>query len=216
MKTCLYTACYLDGEDDSGSSRFERNLRYLNYYRPLKEVLGFQDFWFCDNASTRFSEFIRVANGPDLNVYRYGQHLPRGGKTKMPYAWRAFHFLNQLIEKGYEKIICIDSDGFILTKRLADYVRGFNTGWTAFFDEVHKFPTAEFHILNKDSFDRVLGFNAVPWTLKDGMLMEHTLPFKEINKDFKVGRFGEWKWKQDDSTDFYGQASLDIELEFEK
>src|ERR1017187_2337258 len=116
MKICLFSLCFLDGKDASSSFRLLRNIKYIKYYWSLREILGFQTIEMCDNASNidLYNTFQLQADSWEikLNNYRFEEHLARGNGYSYFYNWRGLHHIKFLIEKGYEKIICIDSDGF--------------------------------------------------------------------------------------------------------
>lgn len=215
MKTALVTACFLEGEDVSGTSRLERNIRYVNYYDAIKTELGFDDIWLLDNAS---DEALLAQLPKAANIHRYSERLMGSDrKHDYPYCWRALYDFQLLIDKGYEKIIAIDSDCFVLTKKLAKHIRESNSGWITYWNEVHRFPEAALQILNKDAFDLFRGYTSKPWQERnDGRLMERDIPFTVVEMGFRVGRFAEQRLGQEDWMDAIGQAGGTTKAEYEK
>ena len=219
MKTCLYSLSYLDGLDNTGSSRLERQIKYVKYYSKLKEILGFEWIEFCENNSSKenINNFIyAVSDQPgDIAFYSFPAHIPRGKDYDMGYVWRGLHYIRELIEDGYEKIICIDSDGFVLTKRLADYIRNCNSGWVSLFNNYYNFPTAEMHILNKDKFEFFMGYTSTDWRVLNGQCQEKVLPFSDIERNFNTLRIGEYP-TTDVKYDFISQVPVSMKVELEK
>lgn len=217
MKTCLFSSCYLEGTDAFGGARLARHHKYVNYYRPLKDVLGFDHFFFSDNGSS--PEKLKLIEGNDVTLFRNTPSLVRGtnGGEDYPYIWRAFYDIRKIIEGGqYKKIVCIDTDAFILSKKLADYVKDLNTGWTAFKVQKYGFPSAEFFILCEDSFKAYMEFTSGHFLDNNGKVMERVLPFTIINDAFNVDRYGETEGKQpDESIDLFGQCRVETEVSFE-
>lgn len=217
MRACLYTPMFLDGVDDQGNSRLDRNIRYVKYYSAIQSEIGFDDIIFADNASSYDSmRAFKDAVGLKypVQIHKFHQHLARGGTFNMPYVWRALHHIRDLIAEGYQKIICIDSDAFVLTKKLANHIRDTNTGWEALWCAKYGFPEAACHWISEDQFSFFLGYTSVPWERMNNLVMENSLPFTKVNKDFVSDRFGENFCEQTEIMDFYGQSNLKTKLEF--
>jgi hypothetical protein len=147
-------------------------------------------------------------------VLRAEPSLTGGGHVRYPYCWRHLYQLKPIISLGFEKIICIDSDAFILSRRLAHFVRDLSSGWVAFHERKHNFPTAEFQVLCKDAFWIYQDFTAIPYMAHMGKLMEISLPFTDIRHEFFCERSGEDRKAQTEGQDLYAQASLGTELKF--
>lgn len=218
MKTALFSLCYLEGNDLQGNSRLRRNQRYVDYYSTIKEELGFETIILADNASKPYlvDTFRSLSQGMgySVRIIRYNEHLPRRGPLDYPYCWRGLYELKTLFDEGYEKIICIDSDGFVLSKRLANYIKSCKSGWVSFQERKYSWPEAALHILCKDALPIYEGFTSVPYSAYNGKPMETLLPFTHLERSFCIGRFGEEKMSQYDWMDFYGQANLDTNLTY--
>lgn len=219
MKTALVTACFLEGNDAIGNNRFDRNLRYLKFYSKIKGEVGFDDIILLDNHSPidlvqRFKVIARQENYP-LWFLRYDERLERGpGPNEYPYCWRALYSYANLMHK-YDKIIGIDSDGFVLTARLARFINKCQSGWVTFWCETWGFPESSLMILCKDAFPLARGYFKTHWNDRLGRQMERDIPFTDVRRDFRCGRFGEsGRPKQDETMDFYSQAPLEIDLVF--
>lgn len=210
MKTALFSPSYLDGLDPLGSDRLIRNIRWALWNEKLK--IG--DLWLCDNASS-LESVQRLMEAWPVNIHRFTMHLPRGhGDNPYPYVWRGLWFIKQLIEDGYDKIITLDTDCFIVSQRLLDYVKAANSGWEVFWIPKYGFPSGELHILNRDAFPLYLEYTKGPWIDKVGQLFESALPFSKINKDFNTDRYGETRIPQTADMDGYFQAAVDVPLVF--
>lgn len=219
MKTILFSLCYIDGPE-----RLKRNQRYLKYYNDIKSDLGFDAIVLADNASDlpwlsqlNASIFLEESNaamelsGTRDIVYTFAKHLPRGSALDYPYCWRGLDFIRSFIQSGFDKVVCIDSDCFVLTKKLATYIKNINSGWESFWVPSYNFPSAELHVLCRDAFPIYLDF------VKEnhhGKLMETALPFTKINKDFIGDRYGERGFEQSHTMDYYGQATGNVELTY--
>lgn len=215
-KTCMFTASFLDGLDGFGNNRLARNIKYIEYYRKLKEHLGHELMVFADNhSSTKSCNTLLEVGGKDIAIMRFDHHLERISTYSYPYLWRALYSMQEVIT-DFDKVIAVDSDCFVLTKRVADYIKGLNSGWTTFWCKKYGFPAAEIHILCKDTYSLFRSFiGQCRWEDRDGHSpMEIQLPFTHTEMSFNCDRWGEERLEQQASMDIYCQAQLETVLTF--
>jgi hypothetical protein len=220
MSTCLYAPCYLDGLDPTGTPRLERVSRWLHYYWPLRYRLGFDQIVLLDDGSSEENrralteEWLMISNRFNLVMVTLQKLEPTGvASLDYPWCWRALWECRDL-SKVFTKIITIDTDGFILTDRLASFVRETDTGWYAFNIPRWNFPSAEFHVLNQDAFPHFWNYTSKPWEDQVGKLMERELPFTRVVTDFKVNRWREVEGGMPADADFASNVSGDTPVHF--
>ncbi len=214
----LFSLCYL-----SAYERYKRNVQWLDYYKNLKDKLGYDKILFLDNASNmeqvlslggtvydEHKKLIHEAPESDLIVYRFDQHLPRVSVHQYPYIWRGIQYLQALIpEIGIDKILFIDTDVYILTSEFAQYLKELDSGWTSMWCKKYGFAETSLHVLCKDSMDLFLNFPVPSWTHYDGKPLEELLPFTKILKDrFKGCRYGEGAEPQTPDMHYYAQHNV--------
>lgn len=228
MKTCIIAPCWLGATDQYSpdwtppQNRLERNIKYLKYYKPLMSKLGADKIILYDNASdlgdlSKLVEASGMTLNEDLLINRFAEFLPRKGMFDYPYCWRVMRqSAIDLPEMGYEKIIAIDSDLFILNQKIIDYINNCNKGWTVFWDEVNSFPESAFQIINKDAFEKYRKTADKDVHSWKGSCMEVVLPYDHIEKGFHGGRFQEREMQPDDTMDYYGQCHVGTKVEFRK
>ena len=214
MSTLLYSTSFLDGP-----GLIERHLRYLKYYRSIKEQIGFDDIYFLNNGPIYTGDIIRVDVQPRITFFDVQTHsaplLTDSEFCAYPYCWRGIYWMRYLFDMGWDKIIFCDTDGFILSKRLMEYVKNCNSGWIAFKEEKYSWPTSEFHIINKDAQPILERFCAeMSYMARGNKEMEAVLPFTHVETGFKVRRAGEDRLPID-GYDFYGQCPNDMEIKCE-
>lgn len=207
MKTILYSGCYLDGKDGLNNSRLQRNIRYVDYYYSIKNIIGFDDIFMLDNGSSylKMTDFLGSINMEYFKI-KSVENIGEGEANQYPYCWRALYYIKNLIEEGYEKIVVIDSDGFVVSKKLADYINNLSSGWNSFWCKRWDFPEASIHVLCKDAFNMFFNFIKIPYQNRVGSIMEITLPFTHIEEQFNCDRFGETNDPFTNDIDYYGQA----------
>lgn len=211
MKTLLFAPLFLDEP-----GRMERNLRWVKYYRTLKDHLGFDSIYMVDNASPMHMIANFEALCPDVTVRRFRVRLVKTEPCGYGMWYRAHAEAARFaIAHGYEKIIHLDSDVFILKSRFANWIRKINEGWQTVWCDRHDFPEANIQVICGEKIIDMYEFHT-QWFLNyyPHDQAERRIPFTDINRRFVGDRYGEAGLPQSDCMDFYCQATNDIELRF--
>lgn len=237
MKTIIWTLCYLNGDMDNGganlkNARYLRNVKYLDYMESIKSHLHFDEIWFIDNNSnmdllkslggniydTSFNKIVEATTRPYLNVVHFTEFMGRGrGRVwDIPYCWRGLYFIPNIVKfTNADKVFSIDTDCFVLSKKLASFLNTCNSGWVTFHCKKYNFPEAALFVLNKDSFPLLDKLMESPWSKFNNIVtMENVLPFTEVLKTFTGDRYGETRLPQTEDMDYYGQCPVAIPMIF--
>lgn len=219
LSTVLYSASWLAGPGWLG-----RVFKYLNYYAPLKEEIGFSTFYLADNGSA-LPHLIKIkALEPYLKTtietHRFLESLFPGKElpNDYPYVWRAFYHIRALMAY-YDKVIICDSDCFILSKRLANHIRDLKSGYHVMWSALAGYPATELSIICKDAYsDLEEWFDAKTWQerAQERKRFESEPPYTHIEKGFVGDRYGfdEVNIPQCKNMDWYSQAKNETELKF--
>lgn len=116
-----------------------------------------------------------------------------------------FSSLDIAEKRGYNKIIHIESDAFVLSDRLWKHFSDIKEGWEVLWCPRYNMPENAIQIICKDSF---LEFRQQADRFKDGIrqgIIENLLPYKKINKDFVGDRYGEIGLPFSNKMDYYCQ-----------
>jgi hypothetical protein len=219
MKTVFFSGCLLDGYEITGGSRLDRTIKFYKYYVPLASKLGIDWFYICDSASTpelvpQLMETFKEQPVP-VTFFSYPERLTRGKRFDYPYGWRSLYHMKKLFNQ-FDKIINVESDAFVLSGRLADYIKALDSGWTTFWSPRHSFPDNNIHVLCRDAYSRFEEFCVEPFTHHNGKCMELHSPFTHIEQGFVGDRYGELTPtpEQTPEMDYYFQAPLELPLTF--
>lgn len=216
MSTILWTTSFLEGEDKSGSSRLARTVKFLDYYLNIQGELQFDRILLLDNASPD-DLWKQLTDSFDFESIRFNLRLNHGGGDWYPYCWRGLYAMNHYIQTSRaKKLIYIDSDSFVLSRRMADWINDANTGWQSVWCKRYNFPEASIHIINEDAFPLFLEFTKGDYMEHCGKKMELVLPFTHINKELDCDRYGETFDPVKPGIDFFSQAHVNTPLEFGK
>jgi hypothetical protein len=198
----MFSLCWIPDE-----GRLIRHQKWLSHHLALKAQLGFDKIVFTDNASD--FAYLRQIEHPDLEIKRFPEFIGRTGIHEYPYCWRGLSWVKDhlVANPSVDKIIFLDTDFYVLTPKLADYIKGLNTGWTSFRCKKYGFPEAAMHVLCRDSFNLLKDIPIPSYTHYNGRNMEDILRFTKINEPhlFKGDRYGEGREQQTADMDYYGQ-----------
>lgn len=199
MKTALVFTCYLDSEEN-----YKKSVKFVNHYKKFikYDIIGL------DNNSS--AETIkRFQDETNIVIISFDKHLPRDSHLSYPYLWRAVYYLKELL-KGYQKIVYMDNDFYVLSGTLMKYVDNLDSGWTTFWCARHQFPETGCHIIVKGckEYDNFVASN--DFMEHNGKTMEKVLPVTKVEKGFIGDRYGEMeKPPLSIEVDFWAQAKLE-------
>ncbi len=213
MKTLLFAPMFLDEGD-----RLERNLKWLEYYKDIKQYLNYDHIYFVDNASKQSNIDIIKKHHPDIEINQCRVHFKRLTNNAYGYWYRAFSkAVKYAMDNNYDKIIHMDTDVFVLNSKICDYVNNYNNGWMAFWCKMHNFPESTFQIINKDQFQNAYNFYSEDFLeFYPYGIAETRLPLTHIEKRFNGDRFGEKQIEQQDNMDYFGQCPVKTKMMFKK
>lgn len=183
MKTLLFCTAYIPGNT-------YRYIDWINYYSevyPEFDLLLVHDGPL-DTALKQ--EIIDNTNGyvNDNNFKDFDTKLEREVHWVFPSWYRSFYYAIKVGQQNYDKIIHIESDAYIVSERLKQYMKEKNNGWVSMFSRKYGFPESAIQIINKDVFDLL---DTLPEMYNFETHIEYFLPFTEVCKDFVGDRYGE-------------------------
>jgi SAM-dependent methyltransferase len=214
MKTLLFAPMWLDKEN-----RLERNIKWLRYMRDndIFTKLGVDKLFFVDNASSDENIELVKQEYPSMTIHRCTEFLARTSHLEYPYWYRAFAIAAQYAkDNGYEKIIHIDTDVYVLSERICTHIKTLNSGWNAFWCPRHNFAESTFQVIGSDKIEEMRAWMAEGYKKHYPCDAEHVIPWTNIIKTFDGDRYGEIRAKQIFHMDYYGQCHNDIDLVFKQ
>lgn len=123
---------------------------------------------------------------------RRGQRV---GNELFPGWYRSFaHAVLWGIKQGFDKIIHIESDAFLISDRAVRFFNETNQGWTALWCARHRWPESTLQIINRDRFGSCEAFFSNPYSAHLGepyRAIETLIPCTSIQKNLIGDRYGE-------------------------
>lgn len=232
MNSFLFCTSYIDKND----IRFDplRYRKWIDYYAAIKEDLGIDHIFMIDDGSAdpslEQSPLVNILSAEDdlpdelpdkINIITFKEHLGRPSIEEHMGWWRSFTYSIKIAEKyGFEKIIHIESDFYIVSERLINFIHSLKEGWSSLYSSHFNFPETAIQIICRDSFYLLekARQTAEAAHYRINQLAEHTLPFTNVCKDFTGDRIGEmlvlkqWVFNENqiNELDFYGQLPTNV------
>ncbi len=214
MKRVLVTTCFLNNEE-----YFQKTFKWINYYLNECKGLEFDKIYLIDNASDekQIQKMQSYFEGSPIYFVRFSEHYDRPSHLDYKYLWRNVYYMKELL-KVSDKIIYMDNDLFLTSKKAVDYVNSLDSGWTTAWCLKHGFPETGIHVLCKGT-KKYEDFVDVSWEdfvkKNNNTTMENTLPVTHIEKSLIGNRWSEYGIKEQDlSWDYSAQTELTTKISF--
>ena len=125
-------------------------------------------------------------------MYHFDNRLGRQSDW-FPGWYRSFSFAAlYAFRYGFEKVVHIESDAFLISDPVQDYVNGLTAGWTSLWCPRHNIPESSIQIIAGDQMRAFLAMQAQPYEdLRNRGVIENILPFTHVEKRFKGDRYAE-------------------------
>jgi hypothetical protein len=200
MKTIIFCTSYID------NFNYTRYKKWIDYYYNKLELFNASNLFLIDDGSSNvyFDHRVEIVKSNDLpgslksdiNLFHFEDHLGRPSRKNYAGWWRSFTFSIKLAEKyNMDKIIHIESDYYIVSRRMIDYMAKTSEGWTVFYSKAYGFSETAIQIICKDSFEELNNTfkKAEESNYQFKKIAERVLPFSKIEKGFIGDRYGESK-----------------------
>ena len=142
METLLFCTSYLSSSPHCAAERWRK---WIEYYSQRMELFGADRLVLIDDGSSLediqlpvtilSADRLLPSELPQgVVLFRFEQHLGRSSMYHFPGWWRSFSFASEVARIWrVGKLIHIESDAYVISRRLADYIRDCDQGWTTFY-----------------------------------------------------------------------------------
>ena len=218
MRSFIFCTSFISNQNYNLSSA--RWKRWRQFYYERKQLFGAERLFLIDDASPveNIPADVHVidAEGPLPDsvpdgpvMFRFKQHYGRYSMTIFPGWWRSFTFSSQIAKQySFSKIIHCESDAFIITGNLTNYVKQIEAGWVSFWCPRFNFPESAIQIICRDSFPNLEMFYLYGKQLWiQGVFPEKIFPFTRIEQNFTGDRYGEYMDDYPSNADYVCQST---------
>jgi hypothetical protein len=217
MKTLLFCTSHIASEDEWR----QRYQRWISHHAALP--FACDATFLIDDASPyvpQGSVTLLDDRLPDslqhrgVYLYRFREHLGRRSVTDFPGWLRSFLWSFEIAARfGFEKVVHVESDAYLLSGRLASYLEGLRTGWTALWCPKWEFAETAIQVVCLDRFWAIDWPGARHEQLR-GNAPELFLPFTHVEKGFVGDRYGEYAEAIPDDADYAVQVAPAMAVRF--
>jgi hypothetical protein len=211
MKTLIFCTAYANSEE-AWDTRYARWLRGIT-----KSNIKYNQVLLVDDGSESspnwpsldvIEEGSEVQSDEEIVLYKFRSRLGRLGTFDFPGWYRSFCFAAEYAERGgFSKAVHVESDAFVISERLVNYINGLEDGWTSMW--IHRWSMAEsgVQIIAGASMATWKEFSCVPYSTRAGHIFEHYIPFTANAKQFVGDRYGEFSTSIPRDADWAMQTS---------
>ncbi len=132
---------------------------------------------------------------PPLLIYHFRTHLGRNSVFDFPGWYRSFAFAGRFAaQNGFEKVIHVESDSFLIGTRVQRYFNEIKEGWTALWCPSYGgYAESALQVVAGDAIMRFAALEKThPHDNLIGREFERQLPFDMVEKRFLGDRYGEY------------------------
>jgi hypothetical protein len=149
----------------------------------------------------------QVAESSEIVLYHFPDNLGRRAWFDFPGWYRSFIFAATYAQHyGFQKVIHIESDAFVISPVLQKYINDVAEGWVAFWCERWHVPETSLQIIAGDSLQAFYDQSRVPHRALIGSPYECQLPFTLVERSFQGDRYGEYLDHVPPTADYVAQA----------
>jgi hypothetical protein len=149
-----------------------------------------------------------LPEGPRAFFYRFATHEGRIRLTGHRGWWRSFLFSLDIARAyGFERIVHVESDAFLLSRRIVDRINATTDGWTAYWCPQYGVPEPALQVIAHDQFDAMAAVAARGLDALTVALAELTIPFTRIERGYAGNRYGESRGRIPGYADYACQVN---------
>lgn len=196
MRSIFFCTSYI-ADADAWNSRYKR---WLAFHQKIN--FGDTHFVLIDDASPFCppeNEAIVIEPGAALPqdmpaIIRFSNRLGRSSLLSYPGWWRSFlHSVDLARSLGAQKIIHVESDAFIISQKMREYINSLSSGWTTFWAASYNFPETAIQVICEDQFEALASFKEKHPSELEGKFAEELLPFTHVNRAMVGDRYSEFR-----------------------
>ncbi len=220
MKTLLFCTCYL-ARPEKWRGRYDR---WLALHRQIP--LAHDAIFLFDDASphrpedpaVQVIEALPAALAPrGVYLYRFAEHLGRVDVGHFPGWWRGFAFAVEVAERyGFDRMVHVESDAFLLSGELVEYLDALESGWTALWCPRYRCPEVNIQVICADAYPRFREATAAALAAGGAQMPEITLPFTHVEQGFVGDRYAEYAPEIPPDADYAAQVLPTMTLRYRK
>jgi hypothetical protein len=144
--------------------------------------------------------------GPVLLAH-FRQRRGRADVLNFPGWHRSFCFAALYAQRHqFDRVIHIESDAYVISRRAQDFLAGFSGGWAAFWATRYDMPESAIQVAAGEGVLAMAQFARQPYDALIGQTHERMMPFTAVEKRFDGDRYGEFSDAIPPGADYAAQV----------
>ncbi len=139
-------------------------------------------------------------------VLRYADRLGRAAVYDFPGWHRSFVTGLRYGARNFERVVHLESDAYLVSARMRDWVRTTARGWTALWSAKFDFPEIAIQVIGPDQMAAAEAFACRPYDGLVGVTHETALPLTQVERGFVGDRYGEEEAAVPANADYAAQV----------
>ncbi len=219
-KTLVFCTSF---SSDAGEDRAQWQGRYRRW---LDAVLGYDlrrdGVLIVDDGSAtlpdwpdahRIDEGEPLSSDAPITLYHFRRNLGRRGTLDFPGWFRSFTFAAEFARaNGYEKVIHIESDAYLLSDRIVRAIDDYADGWLGFWCPRWHFAETGIQVIAGTGMAQFERFARLRYSTFTGRALETLMPFTTISRAFDGDRHSEYASEIPADADYSMQVGPEIAL----
>lgn len=196
-KTLLFCTSYFR-DQQQWLSRYERWLQHHQAISWQVDALAVIDdgspiLPHSDSVEPIETASLGRVSLPSRSLVRFKDNLGRQSTLQYPGWWRSFQLALDLSEiYGFTKIVHVESDSYLLSTRVLEFIEQTNTGWTLLWSKHFLLPESAIQIICRDAFNEFAKIREHgPYGLAN-QFAENLLPYTQVVKSFTGDRYSDF------------------------
>ena len=180
--------------------------RYRTWIDAIKQGINPDQILIVDDGSpvlpgwsdTRLSSGGRMADARTLGrhggvmLHHFTERLGRRAVLDFPGWFRSFAFaVEYAIAHGFDRIMHIESDAYLISTKAVSFFRAFDNGWAALWSAQYDMPESALQVAAGEGIAAMADFAARDYATLAGHSHERALPLTSINRSLDGDRLGE-------------------------
>jgi hypothetical protein len=199
-RTLIFCTAYTHA---AAGSFYTWEARYRTWVDAIRSsALAYDQLLLIDDGSASLPDWpdLQIVREADdlqtvapLVMFHFDTHLGRRAVSDFPGWVRSYFFAATFARaNGFEKIVHIEADAFLISRRMQVYVNDFRDGWGSLFCPLFIRPESAIQIIAGASMDSFAAFARQPVDALAGAVIETTIPFTHVETGFAGDRYGEY------------------------
>ena len=201
MRTLVFCTAYAANQD----------IWQKRYRRWVDAIRAGRLAWDCillvDDGSPVLPDWDDLSPDGALVLHHFENRLGRHALLDFPGWYRSFCFAAEYaMANGFDKVVHVESDSFLITASVQDYVNSIGDGWVALWCPRHGFAEKAIQVMAGTGLASYAALARRPHDDFAGREFEIQLPFSHVERRFKGDRYGEFPAPVPVDADYAVQA----------